>query len=148
MESQVTEHKAFNQCKGILVSRAMSNSTIEYLTEALADQKVINVERTKIMKNGELSETDRNIITFGKPDLPLVVRITCLHMEPINLFIQIPMRCLNCQRVGHTKKIFRRNEPTYSQCSEEGHVSKECRKTASKCTHCCQEHKSTDKTCP
>ena len=39
LEVQVTEHKALNQCKGTVVSRAMSNSTIEELTEALTDQK-------------------------------------------------------------------------------------------------------------
>ena len=148
LEVQVTEHKALNQCKGTVVSRAMSNSTIEELTEALADQKVINVERMKIMKNGELIETHRYIITFDKPDLPPVVRITSWHIEPIDLFIPTPMRCLNCQRIGHTKKRCRRNEPTCSQCSEEGHISKECRKTPPKCINCGQEHNSMNKTCP
>ena len=59
MEAQVTEHKPLTQCKGTVVSRAMSNSTIEELTEAPTDQKVINMERMKIMKNGELIETHR-----------------------------------------------------------------------------------------
>ena len=59
LEVQVTEHKALNHCKGTVVSKAMSNSTIEELTEALADQEIINVERMKMMKNGELIETYR-----------------------------------------------------------------------------------------
>ena len=59
LEIQVSEHKALNRCKGTVVSRAMSNLTIEELTEALADQKVLNVERMKKMKNGELIETHR-----------------------------------------------------------------------------------------
>ena len=43
LEVQVTEHKALNQRKGALVSRAMTNSTIGELTEARADQKVIYI---------------------------------------------------------------------------------------------------------
>ena len=48
LEVKVAEHEALNQCKGTAVSRAMSNSTIEELIEALADQKEINVERMKL----------------------------------------------------------------------------------------------------
>ena len=57
LEVQVTEHKTLDQCKGTVVSWAMSNSTIEEMRETLVDQKVINVERMKIKKNGELIET-------------------------------------------------------------------------------------------
>ena len=37
LEDQVTEHTALNQCKGTVVSIAMSNSTIEEQTEALVE---------------------------------------------------------------------------------------------------------------
>ena len=63
------------------------------MTEALADQKVISVDRMKIMKNGELIGTHRYINTFDKPDIPLVVRITSWHIEPIKPFIPTPMPC-------------------------------------------------------
>ena len=69
-EVRVTEHKAINQWEGKGVSKEMSNSIIEELTEALATQKVINIECLKAMKNSELIETLRYIITFDKPDLP------------------------------------------------------------------------------
>ena len=70
MEVQATEHTA------TVVSKSMSNSTIEELTEALADQKVINAKCMKIIKNNELIKLHRYVITFDKPDLPPVVRIT------------------------------------------------------------------------
>ena len=50
MEVQVTKHKTLIQCKETVFSRAMSNSTLEELTEALADQKVIKIERMQIIK--------------------------------------------------------------------------------------------------
>ena len=82
----------------------MSKSTIEELTEALADQKLINVKCMKIMKNDELIELHRYVITFDKPDLPPAVRITSWHIELFDLFTPTPKRCLNCQSIGHTKK--------------------------------------------
>ena len=69
LEVQTTKHKTLNQFKGTVVSRAMSNSTIEELTEALAHRKVINVEGMKNMKNGELIETHTYMDTFNKPEL-------------------------------------------------------------------------------
>ena len=48
----------------------------------------------KIMKNGELIETHIYINTFYKPDLSPAVRITSLHIEPIDLFIPTPIRCM------------------------------------------------------
>merc|ERR1712105_99475 len=61
----------------------------------------------------------RHIITFDKPDLPQVIKLTDWHHELIDLFIPNPMRCMNCKRLGHTKKWCRRTSPTCSNCAEE-----------------------------
>ena len=66
LEVQVTEQKALNGCKGATVSKAMSNSTKEELTETLVHQKVINIERMIFMKQNNLIETYRSTITFDK----------------------------------------------------------------------------------
>merc|ERR1719259_1586964 len=52
------------------------------------------------------------------------------------------MRCLTCQRIGHTKKYCRRPETTCSQCAEDGHVSNQCTKTPPRCVNCGGEHNS------
>ena len=72
----VKEKKPFNQCERRVVYTAKSRSKIEKLTEALADQKAINIDHMKIMKNGEVIETQRYINTVDKPDLAPVVRTT------------------------------------------------------------------------
>ena len=56
LEVPVTDYKTFFHIKGTLNSRAMSNSTIEELTEALVDQNVTNKECLEILKEGKLIE--------------------------------------------------------------------------------------------
>ena len=56
--------KNLNQCKGTLISKTMSNSTIEVLTETMVDQKMIKVEHMKIWK-----KIDGCLIIFEKQQL-------------------------------------------------------------------------------
>ena len=62
--------RTLNHCKGTIVSEPNTNSSIE----KLKPQNFYNVKRTKTGRNGELFESNRNIITFDKPHLLLIVR--------------------------------------------------------------------------
>merc|ERR1719259_1062742 len=126
LEAEVKEHQSLNQSKGTVYSEAMSNSSIEELMEALSDQHVIKIDRMKKKVNGVIEPTHRYIITFNKPDLPQSIKIVSWHFELIEAYLPKPMRCLTCQRIGHTKKYCRRPETTCSQCAEDGHVSNQC----------------------
>ena len=144
---EVAEHKTLNTCKGTVYSETMSNSSLEELQDALKDQQVSKVERMKRRVNGVLKDTHRHIITFNKPDLPQVIKITDWHHELIDLFIPNPMRCMNCKRLGHTKKWCRRTSPTCSKCAEEHHPALGCDKPL-RCVNCSEEHNALERKCP
>ena len=144
---EVAEHKTLNTCKGTVYSETMSNSSLEELQDALKDQQVSKIERMKRRVNGVLKDTHRHIITFNKPDLPQVIKITDWHHELIDLFIPNPMRCMNCKRLGHTKKWCRRTSPTCSKCAEEHHPALGCNKPL-RCVNCSEEHNALERKCP
>ena len=99
----IEQHRTLNQCNSTSCSESLSNSTIEEIEEVLKDQGVIKVERLKIKENGQLQDTHRYVFTFDKPDLPASIKITDWHHELIHHFLPIPMRCVNCQCLGHTR---------------------------------------------
>ena len=105
------------------------------------------IERQKRKLNGELIETHRYVMTFNKPELPRTIKITDWHHELIELYIPKPMFCFNCQKLGHTKKRCRRQNPVCSRCSQEGHQARDCN-NPTKCNNCSGNHKSVDKKCP
>ena len=125
----------------------MSNSSLEELQDELKDQQVSKIERMKRRDNGVLKDTHRHIITFNKPDLPQVIKITDWHHELIDLFIPNPMRCMNCKRLGHTKKWCRRTSPTCSKCAEEHLPAFGCDKPL-RCVNCSEEHNALERKCP
>ena len=97
--------------------------------------------------NGELQDTHRYTITFNKPELPQIIRLTKLHFELVELFVPKPMRCTKYQRLGHTQKFCRREQATCAQCGEDGHRLRECEKEAN-CVNCGGQHRSSDNKCP
>ena len=57
------------------------------------------------------------------------------------------MRCMNCKRLGHTKKWCRRTSPTCSKCAEEHHPTLCCNKPL-RCVNCSEEHNALERKCP
>ena len=139
----VESHKSLNQSKGTVFSEALSNSTQEEILEALKNQHVLKVERLKAKIRGELQDTHRYVFTFNKPDLPASIKITDWHHELISLYIPKPMRCANCQRLGHTRKHCRRQVPVCARCAQEGHQAQGCLNDP-KCANCGEPHRSYD----
>ena len=144
---ETQEHTFLNQSRGTVLSEAMSNSSLEELQEVLEPQGVIKIERMKTRRNGTLVDTNRYILTFNRPEIARVINITDWHHELVDLYIPQPMRCMNCQGLGHTKKKCRKDLPTCARCSEEGHLSANCFKDY-KCVNCSGGHNSMDKKCP
>ena len=147
LEVTINEHKSMNQSKGTLYSETLSNSTEEELLECLQEQGVIKIERMKRREYGELVETHRYILTFNRTELPPLIRLADWHHEPIDLYIPPPLRCHQCQRLGHTKSRCSRTEVTCSRCGVEGHTSHDCQNEPH-CINCNGEHNAYDKQCP
>ena len=125
----------------------MSNSSLEDLHEALQGQGVTKIERMKAKVGGQLIDTNRYVLTFNKPEIPRTISITDWHHELVELYLPRPMRCTMCQRIGHTYKRCRHEEPTCATCSQTGHRAGTCQREA-KCCNCGGLHAATDNNCP
>ena len=146
-EVHVQEHVTMNQSKGTLYSETLSNSTLDELYEALKPQGVVKIERMKRKVSGTLTDTHRYIITFNRSELPPLIKLTDWHHELVEQYVPTPLRCVNCQRLGHTKNHCRRKDPTCARCSENGHVSRDCHENPL-CINCSGAHSSMDRKCP
>ena len=140
-------HKSLNTIKGIIVSPALLNDTELKIQETLSDQGVINVEQVKRMINGELKSTPKYILTFNGTYLPPFVKVAEWHRELVELYIPNPMRCLRCQKLGHTKKRCRNEKEICRRCGGEDHKSQECTNDPS-CVNCGLPHPANDNNCP
>lgn len=139
-------HKTLNHCVGTVYSEAMSQSTEEEILEKLQDQGVIKVERMKKKTQNGLENTNRYIITFNRTKLQSLIKLAEWHREIVEMYIPTPMRCGQCQRLGHAKKWCRRTSTACSRCSGEGHLQKYCPNEAY-CINCRSNHPPTDRNC-
>ena len=139
-------HKTMNNTKGTVFSETMSQSTEEEILEQLKDQGVTKVERMKRMVEGVLTPTNRYILTFESTYLPPMIKLADWHRELVELYIPAPLRCLICQRLGHTKKWCTHKEDSCGNCCRTGHKIKEC-PNDSYCINCRGDHRPNDRQC-
>ncbi|GFW48446.1 uncharacterized protein TNCV_1110051 [Trichonephila clavipes] len=111
----------------------------------MVDQKVCNVRRITIRRDGQVLNTKHLILTFSTPELPQSVKAAYLHC-PVRPYIPNPLRCFQCQRFGHSKTVHR-GQPTCSRCAEVGHDSADC-KAKERCVNCKGDHSSFSRSCP
>ncbi|GFX13664.1 probable RNA-directed DNA polymerase from transposon X-element [Trichonephila clavipes] len=79
-------------------------------------QKVCDVRRITIRRDGQVLNTKHLILTFSTPDLPQTVKMAYIRC-PVRPYIPNLLRCFQCQRFGHSK-TFCRGQPTCSRCAE------------------------------
>ncbi|GFT44420.1 putative RNA-directed DNA polymerase from transposon X-element [Trichonephila clavipes] len=96
-------------------------------------QKVCAVRRITIWKDGQALNTKHLILTFSTPDLPQFVKMAYLRC-PVQEYIPNPLRCFECQRYGHSKKVCR-GQPTCPRCGEMGHDNNDC-SNRERCVNC------------
>ncbi|GFU90489.1 putative RNA-directed DNA polymerase from transposon X-element [Trichonephila clavipes] len=92
-------------------------------------QKVCDVRRITIRRDGQVLNTKHLILTFSTPDLPQTVKMAYIRC-PVRPYIPNPLRCFQCQRYGHSKNVCR-GQPTCPRCGESGHDSADCKKRRS-----------------
>ena len=98
----VTYHKTLNSSQGRIYSRNIINISEAELIESLKDQKVIEVRKIMKKENDALLATGAAILTFDLINRPDKINIGWERVR-VNEHIPNPMRCVNCQRLGHTK---------------------------------------------
>ena len=72
----------------VVRSKTMSACEEDQLKEHLKEQGVVDVQRVKIKKNGDLVETDTYMVTFEKNDLTRLLKLSDRHNELIEEYSQ------------------------------------------------------------
>lgn len=138
-------HDTLNSVKGVIYAPCLIHVSEKEIVEEMKDQGVTEVYKfTKLNEDGKTrSPTGKMIITFNLYRLPQCVDVAWYKCK-VEHYYPNPMRCINCQRLGHTKKRCR-GETTCPECSLPPHESK-C--TRILCSNCSGRHSSADKNCP
>ena len=142
---EVKLHDRLNQSKGIAYAPCLINvSEKEILTE-MKSQRVTEIYKfTKKGDDGKPKPTGLMLFTFDLYQLPKSVDIG-LFSAKLTEYIPNPMRCRNCQLLGHTSK--RCNGNTKCEiCNLPPHIPEPCSRTM--CANCSLSHPSSSKSCP
>ncbi|GFU73457.1 uncharacterized protein TNCV_137431 [Trichonephila clavipes] len=116
---QVKSHATLNFSRGVITAADLYNVTNEEILENMEDQKVCEVRRITLRRDGQLLNTKHLILTFATPDLPQ-----------------------SFKRFGHPNPLL--GQPT---CAEVGHERTDC-KAREKCVNCKGDSPSYSRSCP
>ncbi|GFT35561.1 CCHC-type domain-containing protein [Trichonephila clavipes] len=165
LDVTVAPHTTLNFSRGVISPADFLNVSTEEIKENMQAQKVCDVRRITIRRDGQVMNTKHLILTFSTPDLPQTVKMAYIRC-PVRPYIPNPLRCFtrfthrhllfgerapecpscHCQRFGHSKTVCR-GQPTCSRCAEVGHDSADC-KAKERCVNCKGDHSSFSRSCP
>ncbi|XP_055691214.1 uncharacterized protein LOC129794488 [Lutzomyia longipalpis] len=143
----ISENGVLNQSHALIRCKHIMKIKLERISEKLADQHVINVQRLKKKEGNTWIDTPTHLLTFNTPVCPAEVRVGFIHLKT-ELYIPAPFRCVICQKIGHTKKRCSSSaKHLCGFCAQDYHGNEQCTSPA-KCVNCNGSHPSFSKTCP
>ncbi|GFT73773.1 uncharacterized protein TNCV_1327741 [Trichonephila clavipes] len=145
LDLTVAPHSNLNFSRGVISPADFLNVSTEEIKKNMKAQKVCDVRRITIRRDGQVLNTKHLILTFSTPDLPQTVKMAYIRC-PVRPYIPNPLRCFQCQRYGHSKNVCR-GQPTCPRCGESGHDSADCKKKE-QCLNCKGEHPAYSRSCP
>ncbi|XP_017476144.1 PREDICTED: uncharacterized protein LOC108366308, partial [Rhagoletis zephyria] len=112
---KITSHKYLNSTQGRIFSRNIIKLSEEELMEGLACQKVIEIRKIMKLTNNVATPTGAAIVTFNLIRRPEKINLGWERVT-VQEYIPNPMRCRNCQKLGHTKNTCK-NIQLCKQCA-------------------------------
>ncbi|XP_054729389.1 protein PF3D7_1417600-like [Anastrepha obliqua] len=137
-------HASLNTCKGTIFDLNLANTEEQEILEGLKSQGVVAVYKFTKICNGEKVPTGRIVLTFNLYKVPHDIDIAWYSVR-VEEYFPTPMRCRNCQLLGHTIKRCN-NNPTCENCNMPPHNPELCQRTM--CANCLGSHSASDKYCP
>ncbi|KAL9876462.1 uncharacterized protein ACN2A1_013137 [Glossina fuscipes fuscipes] len=138
-------HEKLNSVRGIIYAPCLKHVPEDEIVREMGNQGVTEIYKfTKLNDDGKTrSPTGRIILTFDRYRLPRTVDVAWYKCK-VELYIPNPMRCKNCQRLGHTAKRC----TNAASCANCGHLPHTESCTRSFCINCNDQHSELDKQCP
>ncbi|GFU46496.1 uncharacterized protein TNCV_413841 [Trichonephila clavipes] len=143
LDLTVAPHSTLNFSRGVISPADFLNVSTEEIKENMKAQKVCDVRRITIRRDGQVLNTKHLILTFSTPDLPQTVKMAYIRCPLHEGFWR---RTTQCQRYGHSKNVCR-GQPTCPRCGESGHDSVDCTKKE-QCLNCKGDHPAYSRSCP
>ncbi|GFU11475.1 uncharacterized protein TNCV_4742181 [Trichonephila clavipes] len=137
--------QAARYSRGVISEPDLLSTSEAEILDGFSDQGVIQVRRITIKKDATSIPTKHLILAFNSPKLPCTIKAGYLNCK-IRPYMPNPLRCLKCQRFGHSQTSCR-GQLTCSRCASAEHSSTDC-SLEPKCINCLQSHASDSKLCP
>ncbi|XP_017472371.1 PREDICTED: uncharacterized protein LOC108363506 [Rhagoletis zephyria] len=137
-------HGTLNTCKGTIFDLNPANTDEQEILDGLKSQGVVAVYKFTKIQNGEKVPTGRIVLTFNLYKVPADIDIAWYSVK-VEEYFPTPMRCLNCQLLGHTTKKCNNNR-TCETCNFPPHHPEVCLRTM--CANCLGAHSASYKDCP
>lgn len=154
-------HDTLNYVKGIIYAPCLNDVSEEEIVKELHPQGVVSVYKfTKKVDNSMEDDNcfvdDRNpnnknqvysgymVLTFNLYNLPKIIDVAWYKVK-VRTYFPNPMRCKNCQLLGHTKNKCK-NPETCNTCNLPPHPDIQC--TRIQCANCFEKHPASDRNCP
>ena len=139
-----TLHKTLNTSKGIIRCVELAGVPESEITDELGDQKVSNVKRIVITREGKRIQTNILIVTFNTPILPSSLKVGYLNVR-VDTFIPNPLQCYNCFRFGHHERTC--TSQSICKCCGTTHDDMQNCSNPTKCHNCKETHSATSRSC-
>lgn len=135
--------EAMNCVRGTIYAPYLVNVPEAEILAELGAQHVTAVYKYGTMINGVLRHTGKILLTFDLHTLPSSINVVWNTVR-VMPYIPFPMRCKNCQLLGHsTKHCLRRS--ACSVCNLPPHAPQGCIRV--QCANCKQGHPSSSAAC-
>ncbi|XP_055943815.1 uncharacterized protein LOC129974989 [Argiope bruennichi] len=110
----VSAHRSLNSSKGVITCGELYNEETDEILKELRNQGVTEVRRITIKRNGNVMKTKHLILTFHFPKTPEFIKTGYMRLA-VRPYIPNPLRCFQCQRIGHSKATCRGEHSSFSR---------------------------------
>ena len=142
----VSLHPSRNSTKGTIFAPEMRFMSEEEIMEGLRCEGVSHVRRLTTFRDGQRKDTSLLVLTFETTKLPDTLLAGHIRYQ-VRVFIPNPLRCLTCQRFGHSSK-FCKQSPRCHKCGATPHEGTACT-DPNKCLSCnSTDHNTNSSQCP
>ena len=141
---ECTLHRSLNYTKGTIFAPCLNNVADDEIVSELASQSVVSVYKFTKLVDGKQIPSGVVLLSFDLYILPEKIDVSW-YPAKVREYIPNPMRCKNCQLLGHTTK--RCNNPTACvNCYLPPHPElQSCTRTF--CANCAENHPASSRVC-